>query len=336
MKKLIHISITLGMGIFGMAGCATTHAPSTDEPPVLIYHTVAADAHPVFRQFAETSATDRRKGFTFTSDANDRSLADFRLELDFRTSEGNFAVMEAAWAETTTMLLTMYPATCGRYNLALNADLYDRDGDNVGSWNLVEKDTAFLWLFHGRDCGRAQSDKTIRKYSARMLDDLYSMIRRELPRPGSASVPGADSGQVFFDLRNVPPDLQRILRSEARGRGVTFDADSADGADHTVSVNMISTGPEQGIANFVGRSAGSLMTAGLISTCPPNEMILTADVSDRTAGTVKEYRFSQRVRASGLNDCAWPTIENHPKQATKLVRKLIRQMKKDGIMPDQH
>lgn len=334
MKRIIFMFATIGITMQVLGGCAATRAPSADESPVLIYQTVAADAHPVFRQFVESSAASRHTGFEITTDANNPSPADFRLDLDFRTAEGNFAVMEAAWAETTTMLLTMYPATCGRYNLELNADLYDSDGEPVGSWNLIEQDTAFLWLFQGKDCGRNQSDETIRKYSSRMLDDLYSRIRQELPRPNNVGAPGTESRRIFVDVRETSPALQRIVRSEARGRGFTFDPDVADRAEYAISVSMYSTRPEQGVANLMGRSAGAIMTIGLISMCPPNEMILAAAVSDRTGETMKEYRFSRRVRASGLNYCERPTVGSHPKQATKLVRQLFRQMKKDGIAPD--
>lgn len=312
-----------------LASCATERV--VDEQPGLLYQTINPGAHPAFKDVVKKSADADLAQVAVTFDAALESVADFRLDLDFTVRDKGLSVTEGIWTETTTLLLTLYPSTCGRYELELTGDLYDRDGNRLKTWHLAEQDTAFLWLFRGKDCGSEQSEITVKKIATRMLEQLYSRMSREGVLSGKEIVPVDNFPLVYVATRNAKSVVQRVTKTYEPFPNFTFDPNSRKTADRILNIRFEFITPEQSMTSILGRGAGAMMTLGLVSMCPPNEMVLQAEVLANGGTVLRTYRFAKKKRAGGL-DCVATTDKTHPDLAANLLRKLFRQIKKDKLI----
>lgn len=312
------------------AGCAS--GPDVNEPAKLVYQSVTQPSHPVFAKVAAECRPRTLRHARITVDSNDAQSADFHLELAFRIRKVAISDTEAVWEATTTMLLAMYPASCARYELELNADLLDDNGQRLGSWQVAQQDTAFVWLLSGaKDCGASQSDKTIAKISKRMLKELYNEIEED----GVLAAPGP----VAVDRR--PPVLlvtdyaEDIVRQSAKTSGsyanFTLDETAADIIHRTVKIRFEIVKPGETLTGIVFRSMAAIGTVGMAGACPPNEVTLSAEVLGEDGETLRTYRFKKKKKASMLDDCAPPTQTADPKLFASLLDELFRAMEKDRL-----
>lgn len=332
---MISRNLPAPLAVLLLAACAAQ--PATDGPEKVLYQATSEDAHPVFASVARDGARSERLPVHVTVDKADEPTADYRLDLDFRVRSKGIGMTEEVWQQTTTMLLTLYPSTCGRYELELTGDLYDRSGTRLRTWHLVEQDTAFLWLFQGKDCGNRQSEVSVRKIASNMLERLYARMAKDGIGSGRAVVPASDDPLVRVEAVNARALVERVTKTDAPFANFTFDPERADSADRTVRIQYYATRADQGWGSLIGRSAGAFATLGLMSMCPPNEMVITADVTDNHGSVLKSYRFAKKKRASSKNFCAAPAPSTHPKLAAGLLRKVFAQIRKDeviGYSPD--
>lgn len=332
---IISRSIPAPLAALLLAACAAQ--PAADGPQKVLYQAISEDAHPVFASVARDTARSERLPARVTFDAADEATADFRLDLDFRVRSKGIGMTEEVWQQTTTMLLTLYPSTCGRYELELTGDLYDQSGTRLRTWHIVEQDTAFLWLFHGKDCGRQQSEISVRKIASSMLERLYARMSKDGTWSGPAVAPASDDPLVHVEAVNARELVERVTKTDAPFANFTFDAESAGSVDRTVRIQYYFNRSDQGIGSAIGRGMGAMATLGLMSMCPPNEMVITADVTDGDGSVLKSYRFGKKKRAASKNYCAAPTASSHPKLAAGLLRKVFREIRKDeviGYSPD--
>jgi len=330
MIRSTNIALHILLSVCLIGGCAT--GPVVDESPRLIYQSVNPGANPVFKRAVKEADGARHSRIQLTADATKESLSDFRLDLDFKIRDQQLTDTEMIWTQTTMMLLTLYPSSCGRYELELAAELYDRDGNRVKTWHFVETDTAFLWLAQGRDCAGEQSDSTIEKISTRMLKKLYAQLARDDILSGQAPGPVDNAPLVYVDARNARQVVQRVIKTEEPFQNFTFDSEEGKSAHRTLDIRFEFIAPEQSIGNVLGRGAGAIMTLGLMSMCRPSEMILKADVIDDDGTVLRTYRYKKKKRGSSDIACSPATDYTHPEMVAKLLRKLLRQIEKDGLI----
>lgn len=315
-----------------IGGCATK--PFVDEPERLVYQRVNPGAHPVFQRVVQEAHDARHERIQITADATKASVSDFRLDLDFKVRDQQLTDTEMIWTQTTMMLATLYPASCGRYELELDAELYDREGNRAKTWHFVESDTAFLWLAQGKDCGGEQSDSTIEKISTRMLKKLYAQLARDDVLSGQTLLPVDNTPLVYVDARNARQVVHRVIKTDQPFKNFTFDPEEGQSADRTLNIRFEFHAPEQSIGNVLGRGAGAFMTLGLVSMCRPSEMILEADVLADDDTVLRTYRYKKKKRGSSDISCSPATDYTHPETVADLLRKLLKQIEKDGLIHD--
>ena len=330
MNTLTKLVVLAGLSAIVSSGCATQ--PGTSDGSRLVYQTVDEGAHPLFQEVVENPASAEQSGFRTSVNPADQQLADFRLHLDFAVRPRNLVETEVIWAQTTLLLFTLYPATCGRYELELTGDLFDRDGSRVKTWHMVEQDTAFMWMFHGKDCGDAQSDDTVRKIASNMLEQLYVRMSSDGVLGDHHLTPIADQPLVYLSASDAHAVIERVVRTDEPYANFTFDPQIGKDADLTINILFQFISPDQGFGGLFGRFTGAMFTMGLVSLCPPNEMVLLADVTDSDGNSLKSYRLSKKKRGSLIDNCAAPTDETHPEMIAKLLRALFKQIGKDGLI----
>lgn len=310
------------------SGCASNRVARTAEP--LIYQTVSDGSHPALRKALVGATPASAAALRLTVDPADAPSADYRLDLDFTVRNKGTTDAEKIWQQTTLMLLTLYPSTCGRFELALTGELYDRHGNRLKTWHLVEQDTAFLWLLQGKNCGNTPSERTVAKIAKDMLGELYSRVSD--PSVFSHDQPAVPGGEhlVYVVAQNAEQLIKRVVKTDEPFSDFTFDAGSAKKADRVVSIGFDFVQPEQGIGSVLGRGVGAFFTLGLMGICKPSEMVLHAEVLDGDRTTIRAYRYAEKTQA-GSDVCVPATDRSHPEVATRLLRRLFKQMEKDGL-----
>lgn len=330
MKSLfLFVSVTAVFAATLIAGCAVEQA--AEEPTRVLYQTISQDAHPVFEDVVREAADSPLLSARVTFDPGEESIADLRLDLDFSVRDKGVSMTEEVWQQTTTMLLTLYPATCGRFELELSGDLYDQNGTRLKSWYLAEQDTAFLWLFQGKDCGTEQSELSVTKIAERMLEQLYRRMAKDGVWSGKELIPVGDLPLVYVVPVNAKELVERVTKTDEPFPNFTFDPQSGKSANRTVKIQFYFNQAEQGIGSVIGRGMGAIATIGLVSMCPPNEMVISAEVLADDDTVLRSYRYAKKKRASG-DFCHAPTDRTHPELAAGLLRKLFKQIQKDRVI----
>lgn len=312
-----------------LGGCAAGRV--VDRHPGLLYQTIQPGAHSLFKEVVEEAAAAGLPPMSVTFDVAEAGLADFRLDLNFTIRDKGLTDTEVIWTLTTMVLLTLYPSSCGRYELELTGDLYDQGGSRLKSWHLVEQDTAFLWLFQGKDCGTEQSEITVEKIAAEMLKQLYARMSRDGVLSGRA-IPIDNYPLVYISTSNASSVVQRITKTEEPFPNFTFDSEAGKSAERTLKINFDFISPEQSMGSIMGRGMAMMMTMGVVSMCSPNKIVLEAEVLAADGTMLRTYRYSKKKRASMSSDCAPATDQTHPKLVADMLRKLFRQIKKDKVI----
>jgi hypothetical protein len=312
--------------LLSQSGCGTLKP--IEKAPIVLYETVTMGSHPLFSDVVRDAADRAPVNVSFDPDTARSS--DYRLDLEFTIRDKGLHDTEAIWTMTTILLLTMYPATCGHFELALSGDLYDPDGNRLRTWEIVEQDTAFLWLFQGDDCGTEPATDSIQEAASKMLSKLYARMSQDGAFSGKWQISANNEPPVYVNAVNAEELVNKLLKTDAPFPNYTTDKAFADMAERVLKVEYESNTPETGLGGMMGRTMMSIMTIGVASQCPKNSMILNAEVLAADGSVLRRYRFMEKTRASLFNDCAAPTDATHPELARKLLRQLFRQMRKDN------
>ena len=319
---LLAQSLPLALGACAAPGPA-------EKIPGSLYQTIDPASHPVMSEVLKQTAG--RSPMRVTFDPAEAATSDYRLDLSFGIRDKGMHDTEVIWTTTTILLFTMYPSTCGHYELTLDGELYDRDGEHLKSWSIVEQDTAFLWLFQGDDCGAEPSAETLQKIAAELVDRLYARMERDGVFSGGPIRQAADYPLVYVEAANATALVEKVLRIDEPFPNYTMNRAEAAAAERTLRIEFEFLSPEQSLAGITTRGMASIMTIGLVGVCPANTMVLNAEVLGSDGSVVGRYQFRDKKRASILNDCAAPTDETHPELAAKLLRKLIGELKRNKI-----
>lgn len=314
-------------------GCAGSKG--LEKRPGLIYQTVKIGSHPVIETVAETVGADHAP-MALTIDPRQQAASDFKLDLGFRIRDKGMHDTEIVWAVSTLFMMGMYPATCGHFELALTGDLYDRNGQRLKTWSIVENDTAFMWLFLGEDCNAEPSRDSIEKVAKGMLIRLYREMSADPAWPTLAGTPVKAIPLWFIDTPDDSDQVSRIIRTNDAFPNVTFDTRDAALADRTLRISFQFDRADMGLGSVMGRSMFAIFTVGLVSGCSPNELKLNAEVISPDGTILKTYAYSTRIRASMTQDnCGFPENVLESKKAGKMVRTLLQQIAKDRqVWPD--
>lgn len=314
--------------LLSQSGCASSKP--AEKLPGVLYQTVDPHSHPLFPDVVEEAADLAPVNVTF--DPATAASSDYRLDLNFTIRDKGLHDTEAIWTITTILLFTMYPSTCGHFELTLTGDLYDAAGVRLKTWNVVEQDTAFLWLFQGDNCGAEPAAESIKEAASKMLSQLYVQMSRDGAFSGKGLVPVDDQPLVYVNAVNAEELVQKVLKTDSPFANFTTDAALADAAERVVKIEYEFVSPEQSLGSIMGRSGAAIMTIGLVSMCPKNRMILNAEVLSADMTVLRKYHFMEKKRASMMDYCAPATDETHPELAAKLLRKLLKQIDRDKLV----
>lgn len=308
------------------SGCAGSK-PVAMESRVL-YQTVSPGSHPLFLGVVEESADRAPVNVTFDPAAT----SDYRLDLNFEIRDKGLHDTETIWTMTTILLFTLYPSTCGHYELTLIGDLYNPAGERLKTWEVVEQDTAFLWLFQGDDCGTEPSPASIGEAASKMLNQLYARMSRDGAFSGQGLVPVGDLPLVYVNAVNAEDLIRRVLKTDAPFPNYTTDAASATAAERVVKIEYEFVSPDLSLGGAMGRAGAAILTIGLVGLCPKSKMTLSAEILSADRAVLRKYHFTGKQRVSMMNDCAPATDESHPELAAKLLRKLLKRIERDKLV----
>ena len=312
-------------------GCAATK--QTDKPPVVLYQQIEAAADPVFREAVEEARAAGWPPYGATLDPAAAAKADFRLHLDFQVHNKTLKDAERIWQMSTVMMLTFYPSSCARYEFELTADLFEPSGKRLKSWRLVEQDTAFLWFFQGDEC-QHQSDSTVRKVAKSMLKDLYRRMAEEEQLIAQAAAPDNNRPLVHIAATNAETLIQRVAKTDAPFSNFTFSPPAAEAIDYTLRIGFDSVRHEQGLFSILARGMASIPTLGLVSFCPEDETVLSADIQNAEGAVLKQYRLAETKRGSGMDNCPPATYMTDPAITERLLLQLFRQIGRDNVIEE--
>ena len=274
-----HVSVTILylLTLLALWGCTATK--QADKPPVVLYTQINAAADPVFREAVEEVRVAGWPPYDTTLDPAAAAKADFRLNLDFQIHDKTLKDAERIWQMTTAMTLTLYPSSCARYEFELTADLYEQSGRRLKSWHMVEQDTAFLWFFQGDEC-KQQSDSTVRKISKSMLKDLYRRMAEDVHPDAHTADLTNKLPLVHITAINSKTLVQLAAKTDAPFSNFTFVPPAEEAIDYTLTIGFDSIRHEQSLFSLLARGMANVSTLGLVSFCPVDETILSADIQN--------------------------------------------------------
>ena len=309
-----------------LAGCASTG--SSPKYAGLMYQTVNSASYPVLYPVMQDAAREGLPPMRVTFNGSDAPASDYHLDLAFTIRDKGMHDAEMIWLVSTMFTLGMYPSTCGHFEFVLTARLDDRAGKHLRSWQVMEDDTAFSWLLMGSECN-GPDEKSMQKILASLLGELYADMATD---PVFASAPKAGAAVpplVFIDAADdAQPIVERAIWTEMPFPRVTFDRELRNSADRQVQIEFEYIAPDPSLGSIMGRSSAAIMTIGLVSPCPPNQIILRASVRDAAGEVLNTYESVDRVRSSMMDDCT-VAPGMRPEAEAKLLKRMFRTIAKE-------
>ena len=106
--------------------------------------------------------------------------------------------------------------------------------------------------------------------------------------------------------------------------------------DYTLTIGFDSIRHEQSLFSLLARGMANVSTLGLVSFCPVDETILSADIQNAEGAVLRQYRLAETKRGSGIDNCPPVTYMTDPTIAERLLLQLFRQIGRDKIIEGTH
>lgn len=320
-----HALLLLGFGVICLGGCAGTQ--TYEKAPGLMYQQVAAGAPAEFHSILEAASVAQRGPIRLTQDAS--VPADFQLELDFRIRDEGLNNPDVTSMVMSFYFLNAYPTSCGHYQFTLEADLFDANGQRLGTWYLIEDDTAFTWFFSGKDC-KSPSEDTVRKIGSDLLTELYAQIARE----GALMASRLDAGEyrplVYVRARNAAELVERVTKTDAPFGNFTFTSPDSGAAHWSLNIGFEFINPQTDYTTPL-KHPFSALTAGMISNCASNRIELDASVTDGAGKVVQNYHYTKYKQPSNFKDCGPTNDDTDPDIIAKMLKQLYKDIGRDNL-----
>jgi hypothetical protein len=311
----------------------TTAPAATARPSVQLV--LAEDAAAALDDVAEQVTRDSGLFGAVSAAPKPARPADLKIKLALKAQRRPVSDAETVWAMTTIVLFTLYPSTCARDEYELSADVYDRSGTRLKSYDLHDSDTSALWLLHGPNCGDAPTPDRVRQAAKGLLQTLYREI------DGDRLLALANTGQAVRDARplvyveaNRAADIiERVALTEPPFARFSFDAKDAPGADYKLSIDFETGSSEQTLA----RTMAGIMSLTLVSPCSATEFSLKARLTDRSGREIGAYDLSDSFRSQfdGGRGCQAVNEVTRPEDAAELIGELFAKMHGAGVFPTE-
>jgi hypothetical protein len=325
------------------SGCAPMQsgAPVHEEPPV------SAAVHPkpsaqllleddVLASFSEAVQRSAQESGLFgavTAVHKPQGAADLTIRLRFTGERRPVSDTETVWDMTTALLFTVYPSTCARDEYELVADVWDRTGMRLKSYDLRDTDTSWLWLYQGDNCGNAPLPARVKDAAARLLTTLYADIDGDglLALANRGVTAGDVSPRVYLSANRAKDIIERAALTAPLSVHFVSDPESARTADFTLRIELDFGRSEPTLV----RTVAAISTLALISPCEATEFSLKAELSDRTGNQVRAYALSDSYRSRFVGgkwgSCHSVDEFNDPEDVADFVGKLFAELKEDGV-----
>jgi hypothetical protein len=320
------------------SGCASVQndAPRETAIPLAaarpsVQLVLAEDAAAALDDVAEQATRDSGLFSAVSAAPKPATPADLTIKLALKAQRRPVSDAETVWEMTTTVLFTVYPSTCARDEYELTADVYDRSGRRLKSYDLRDSDTSVLWLFHGPNCGDAPTPDKVRRAAKGLLQTLYRDI------DGDRLLALANTGQAARDARplvyveaNRAADIfERVALTAPPFARFSFDAKDAPRADYRLSIDFKTNSSEQTMV----RSFAAMFTLTVVSPCSATEFTLKAKLIDRSGKEIRAYDLSDSFRSQfdGGRGCQAVNEVTRPEDAAEFFGELFAKMQSDRV-----
>jgi len=257
--------------------------------------------------------------------------ADLTIKLGLTSQRRAVSDAETVWGMTTTILFTVYPSTCARDEYELVADVSDRAGRHLKSYDLRDSETSWLWLLHGENCGSAPVGERVKAVAKGLLEALYHDIGQDrLARIANTAQEEPEEGPRVYVTANRAEDIvQRVALMSAPYAHFIFDDKEAPGVDFTLRIDLEFSQSDQTLV----RTMAGIMSLAVVSPCSPTAFSLKATISDRAGKALRTYNLSDSYRSifDGSRGCRAIDEGNRPEEVAEFVGKLFAQMRHDRV-----
>ena len=260
--------------------------------------------------------------------------ADLTIKLGLKAQRRPVSDAETVWAMTTIALFTVYPSTCARDEYELTADVFDRAGTRLKSYDLRDSDTSMLWLFQGENCGNAPTADRVKRVATGLLQTLYRGIDRDrlLAIANTAQAAGEIRPRVYIEANRAEDIVRRVALTAPPFAQFAFDAKDTPSVGYRLRIDLAFGSSEE---TFVGLAAG-MMSLALISPCSATEVSLKATVSDVHGTEVRRYDLSDSYRSAfDGKGCHGVDEYSRPEEVAEFVGKLFAQMERDRVFSSE-
>jgi hypothetical protein len=337
----------IGTGIIGCAPVAShseqgkeaaNMAPAPTEKP-LVQLFIHNYSRPHFSDVVEKVSKDSGLFRDFKLDPDTADHADFRIELALTRELDKLSLGEQVWqAETKSVfpfLLPPFwfsPSPCARYKYYLSAEIFDHNGTKLTSYDAEDSETALSWV-HPPDCGQVETAGMMHAVAERMLTKFYGEIANTgVLRPGFLKPQEEELSEkkplVFFSTE-YPFDqemIKQLASTTPNFPRYTLDKSKAEDTDFSVAIHISTKAGEVSIS----RAPLVIFTLGLVSGCGPAELSLTASVRGKNGNEIRSYALFGTAATNMDCELSW---ENEKKTRTDLLKTLLQQIVRDGILP---
>jgi hypothetical protein len=330
-KPLLGIILLLASGCASVDqdaghGAVAPHAATVGQRPD-VRLVLDDDFSASFEEVAEQSAQASALFGNVVAARQPAPGADMTIELRIKSQRRPLSDTENVWHMTTVLLLTVYPSSCARDEYELVADVTDRAGRRLKSYDLRDSDTSWMWLFHGENCGDAATPARVKEAVKGLLAKLFQDIEGD--RLTTIANTGGEAGNsvplIYVTADRARDIVQRAALTAPPFARFTFDENQARSADYTLQVQFESGASEQTLS----RTIGAIWTIGLFSACSPTVFKLGAKLLDRSGRQVHAYALSDTYRSRFRNGCFAVDESNDPEDVAELVGRLFAEMSRE-------
>ena len=257
--------------------------------------------------------------------------ADLTIKLGLTSQRRAVSDAETVWGMTTVILFTVYPSTCARDEYELVADVSDRAGRHLKSYDLRDSETSWLWLFHGENCGSAPVGERVKTVAKGLLETLYHDIGQDrLARIANTAQEEPEEGPRVYVTANRAEDIvQRVALTSAPYAHFVFSESERSSADFRLDLELGFGSSEESLI----RGIAAMYTLALFSPCSSTTFSLKARLSDRSGKQVRAYDLSDSYRSifDPNSGCRAVDEGNRPEEVAEFVGKLFAQMRHDRV-----
>ncbi|MGA8051956.1 MAG: hypothetical protein WCA09_17385 [Burkholderiales bacterium] len=257
--------------------------------------------------------------------------ADLTIKLGLTSQRRAVSDAETVWGMTTAILFTVYPSTCARDEYELVADVSDRSGRRLKSYDLRDTETSWLWLLHGENCGSVPAAERVKAVANGLLQTLYRDIGEDrlLATANTAPAAADDRPRVYVTANRAGDIVQRVALTSAPYAQFVFDDKEAREADFTLDIDLGFGSSDQTLV----RTMAGIMSLALVSPCSATTFSLKAKLSDRSGKQVRSYDLSDSYRSifDGSRGCRAVDEGSRPEEVAEFVGKLFARMQRDRV-----